>query len=459
VIGSGIFRTPNVAAGIAGATGIIFIAFLVAGLLVLLGALCFAELGTMLPKTGGYYVYLREAYGDLPAFLLGWSAFLMMNGAAMAAVASFFGELGASLFGQTLTPLWTVELPGADWVGPPLAVSLLAAAAIGLLGFTNILGVRLAGRVQVGFAAFKVSALIAVIVVGIYLGRGDPISLTPVMPREWNLSTLQIIGLVMIPALFTYDGWVNANTVAEEIQDVEKTLPRAIVMAIFLIITVYLVANFAYLWALGLEGVATSERRVAADVFEAAFGNAFQIGSYEIAPAAVITFVIFISLFGSLNGMSLSYPRMYYAMARSGVFFRAFSFTHPRFKTPYLAIALQMVWVTVLVFSGTFELLAQLVVFASFIFYALTAAALIVLRIRRPNARRPFRVPFYPFTPGIFIVGALAVVLNLTLDQPVFAGFAFLLILLGIPFYYLFRTLAQRGAIPTEDAEAGRGAP
>lgn len=457
VIGAGIFRTPNVVADLAGATGLIFLAFLVSGALVLLGALCFAELGAMLPKSGGYYVYLQKAYGPMPAFLLGWSAFFMIQGAGMAAVAVFLGELGGILFGYSMQPLWSVALGTFEWVGPPLMVSLMAAGAIALLGFTNILGVRLAGHVQVAFTIFKISALVAVIVVGFYFGRGEPLGLTPVLPTQWNFNTLQIIGLAMIPALFTYSGWINANTVADEIQDVKRTLPRAIIMAVTLIIAIYLVTNFAYVWALGLDGMRAAEAGVAAEVFTVGFGEAITFGNASIAPAAIITLIIFMSLFGSLNGMSLAYPRMYYAMAKNGVFFRNIARTHPRFKTPHIAIAFQIVWVTVLVFSGTFTFLIQLVVFASFIFFALTAAALIVLRVRHPEWDRPFKVPLYPVTPIVFIVASAAVLLNQITGQPVAAVFALTLIVTGIPVYFLWRRFGSGPVEEDDEPEPSTG--
>lgn len=456
VIGAGIFRTPNVVADIAGASGLIFVAFLLAGLLVMLGALCFAELGAMLPKSGGYYVYLQKAFGDMPAFLLGWSAFLMIQGAGMAAVAVFLGELGGILFGYGAGPgVFTLEIGSVVIASPPFMVSLVAAGAIVLLGLTNTLGVRLAGHVQVSFAVFKISALIAVIVVGIYFGRGEPLTLTPVFPTSWDFNTLQIVGLAMIPALFTYSGWVNANTVAEEIQDVEKTLPRAIIMAVTVIIAIYLVTNFAYLWAIGLEGVAQSEAGVAADVFTAAFGDSMQIGNWSVAPGAVITLIIFMSLFGSLNGMSLAYPRMYYAMAKSGVFFKNAARTHPRFKTPHLAIALQVVWVTILVFSGTFERLLEFVVVSSFVFFTLTVIALIVLRINRPDLERPFKVPFYPVVPLLFILGSTAVLINQVLGSPVNSLITLVLIALGVPVFYLWRRFGTGPMEPEEDEQAG----
>ncbi len=458
VIGAGIFRTPNEVAGIAGASGLIFVAFLIAGVLVMLGALCFAELGAMLPQSGGYYVYLQKAFGDMPAFLLGWSAFLMIQGAGMAAVAVFLGELGGILFGYGAGgSLFSFSLGFLQVDGPPIMVSLVAASAIVLLGFTNILGVRPAGHVQVAFTLFKVTALIAVIVVGIYFGRGDPLEMTPVFPTTWNLDTFQIVGLAMIPALFTYSGWVNANTVAGEIQDVEKNLPRAIIMAVSFIIVIYLVTNFAYVWGLGLQGMIDSEAGVAAEVFEVGFGEGVTVAGYTIAPAAIITMIIFISLFGSLNGMSLAYPRMYYAMAKSGVFFNNAARTHPRFKTPHIAIVVQMVWVSLLVFSGTFGDLVDLVVFSGFTFFMLTVVALVVLRFKRPDLPRPFKVPLYPVVPILFVVGGLAVLVNQIVGSPGNAIFALVLILLGVPVYYLWRHFGAGPVAGGPEDEVGEG--
>lgn len=440
VIGSGIFRTPNEVAATVGASGLIFVVYIVAGLLVLMGALCYAELGAMLPQSGGAYVYIREAYGDMPAFLLGWASFAVTQVGSVAAVAVFFGELGGVLFDYEST----------------LGINLMASAAIIVLAFTNTLGVRLAGHVQVAFTAFKIFALVSVIIVGIYLGRGEPLSLTPVFPNTIDLSVFQLIGLAMVPALFAYDGWTNANNVAEEIENPQRELPRALILGVTFIIAIYLVANFAYLWALGLDGTASADGRAAANVFEAAFGSCIAVAGGCIEPAKLITLIIFISLFGSLNGQTIAYPRMYYAMAKAGVFFRAAAYTHPRFKTPHYAIIAQTIWAIILVFSGTFEFLIGLVIFASFLFYALAALAVILLRRRHPEWHRPYKVPLYPLLPILFIAVSAIFTLNLIIEKPRDSVLGAALVLVGIPVYYLLRR--YMGAAPEdEDNGGGRG--
>lgn len=435
IIGSGIFRTPNEVADAVGATGLIFVVYIGAGLLVFLGALCYAELGAMLPKSGGAYVYIREAFGDLPAFLLGWASFVVTQVGSIAAVAVFFGELGGILFGYS----------------GRFSVSLVAATGILVLAFTNILGVRLAGHIQVAFTAFKILALASVIVVGIYLGRGDPLALTPVWPTQFDLSVVSLIGVAMVPALFAYDGWTNANNVAEEIQDPQRNLPRAITLGVLFVIGIYTLANFAYVWGLGLEGMSASEGRAAANIFEAGFGPRIEIGSGSISSAGLITAVIFLSLFGSMNGQTIAYPRMFYAMAKDGVFFRFMTKTHPRFRTPYLAIIVQTVWAIILVFSGTFEMLAQYVVFASFLFYGLAAAGLIVLRMRHPEWERPFKVPLYPWLPIVFVIATLAFTINLFVEQPLTSSLGLVGVLLGIPVFYAWRYFG-RGPVNDETA-------
>jgi basic amino acid/polyamine antiporter, APA family len=436
IIGSGIFRTPNVVADTVGATGLIFVVYIAAGLLVLMGALCYAELGTMLPKSGGAYIYFREAYGDMPAFLLGWTSFIITQVGSMAAVAVFFGELGGVLFGY-----------GDSRVG----ITMVAAGAIILLAFTNIAGVRLAGHIQIGFTVFKVAALVAVILIGIYLGRGEPIALTPVFPTEWSFSTIQLIGIAMVPALFAYDGWTNANNVAEEIRDVRRNLPRALILGVLFVMGIYLLANFAYVWALGLDGLRGAGGRTAANVFETAFGTCIELGGRCLEPAKIITLVIFVSLFGSLNGQTISYPRIFYAMAKDGVFFRVMALTHGAYKTPHFAIAAQTVWAILLIlFFGTFEGLLNLVIFASFLFYALAALALLVLRVRHPEWDRPYKVPLYPFLPVLFIALSLAFSLNFFLDD-IGRGLQGLgLILIGIPFFYIWRAV-YGGPLAKED--------
>lgn len=427
VIGSGIFRTPDTVATIVGASGLIFVTYIVAGLLVLIGALCYAELGAMLPKAGGPYIYLREAFGDRMAFLLGWASFTITQVGSLAAVAVFFGELGGVIF---------------EYGSNPVSIKAVAISAIVLLAFTNILGVRLAGNVQVAFTVFKLLALGAVIVVGIYLGSGEPTTLTPVFPTTFDLSIVGLVGLAMVPALFAYDGWTNANNVAEEIEDVQKNLPRALILGVTLVIGVYLLANFAYLWSLGLGGTQDSGGAAAANVFTDAFGDCIEIAGGCIPPAKLITGVIFISLFGSLNGQTISYPRLFYAMARDGLFFRGVDRTHPRFKTPHVAIIAQTIWAIFLVlFFGTFEELAEYVIFASFLFYALAVMGLIVLRVRRPEWERPYKVPLYPWLPLIFITVTLVFTVNLALESPVNSLIGIGLVLLGLPAYYVMKAI------------------
>lgn len=424
VIGSGIFRTPNQLAGIVGHTGLIFVVYAIAGVLVFMGALCYAELGAMLPRSGGPYVYTREAYGELPAFLVGWASFTMTQVGSVAAVATFFGEQSGSLVGYT-----------GDF-----SVKTIAIGAIILLAVINILGVRLGGEVQVVFTGLKIAALVGVILVGIYLGTGDRLALTPVWPTSFDLSIWQAIGLAMVPALFTYDGWTNANNVAEEIKDPQRDLPKALAMGTLFVMAIYIVAHFAFVWALGLDGLIASDDQVAADVFTTAFSDDW---SFRLSPAQVITLVIAVSLFGSLNGQTLGYPRLFYAMARDGVLFRSWGKVHPRFHTPHVAIMAQTVWATVLVVFGTFELLIELVIFASFLFYAANAGALIILRVRHPEWDRPYKVLAYPFVPILFIVATLAFTVNLAFGSPGRSAVGLLLVLAGIPVYYLFRRFGK----------------
>src|SRR5438046_8375523 len=391
-LGSGIFAVPGAVLRQSGSdVGVALVVWVVGSVLALLGALTFGELGAMLPDAGGSYVYVREAFGSLPAFLLGWALFLAINTGSTATLAVAF----ANYLGE-LVPL------------PPAAHDFAAVAMIAAVAAVNIRGVRHAASVQNWSTGLKVAAILALAAAGFALGDGFHGTGTRAFITPLSLALLSAAGVALLGVLWAYEGWQNVTNSAGEARDPQRTFARGIGLGTAALVAIYLTANAGYVAAVGASGVAASDR-IAADVVHALFGP---------AAAKPVTLVILVSIFSAANGLALTGPRMYFAMARDGVFFRALAQVHPRFGTPALAVLVSATWAALLAASGTFEQLFTYVVFASWLFAALAAASVFVLRRRRPDAPRPFRVPGYPLTPALFIAPAVALVLTTLVAPP-----------------------------------------
>jgi APA family basic amino acid/polyamine antiporter len=424
-IGSGIFTVPgSVLRQSGGDLGVALVVWVVGSVLALLGALTFGELGAMLPDAGGSYVYVREAFGPLPAFLLGWTLFLAINTGSTATLAVAF----ANYLGE-LVPL------------TPLTHKLAGVAMIAAVTAVNVRGVRHAASVQNWSTALKVAAIIALAIAGFVLGNGFHAADTRVFTTPLSLGAFSAAGVALLGVLWAYEGWQNVTNSAGEAADPQRTFARGIGLGTAALVVIYLTANAGYVAAIGASGVAATDR-VAADAVRALFGG----------PAAkLVTLVILVSIFSAANGLALTGPRMYFAMARDGVFFRALAQVHPRFGTPALAVLVSAGWAALLALSGSFEQLFTYVVFASWMFAALAAASTFVLRRRRPDLPRPFRVPAYPVTPALFIAAAAAIVLNTIVARPVQALYGLAIVASGLPVYFAWkwrRRVEQRTIFP-----------
>jgi APA family basic amino acid/polyamine antiporter len=373
----------------------------------------------MLPDAGGSYVYVREAFGPLPAFLLGWTLFLAINTGSTATLAVAF----ANYLGE-LVPL------------TPFAHNLAGAAMIAAVSAVNIRGVRYAASVQNWSTALKVSAILALAAAGFVLGSGFHHPGTRVFAAPVSLASLSAAGVALLGVLWAYEGWQDVTNSAGEAADPQRTFARGIGLGTAALVVIYLTANAGYVAAVGPTSVAATDR-VAADVVHTLFGP---------AAGKLVTVVILISIFSAANGLALTGPRMYFAMARDRVFFRALGEVHPRFGTPALAVAMSAAWAALLAISGTFEQLFTYVVFASWMFAALAAASVFVLRQRRPDAVRPFRVPGYPVTPALFIAAAVAIVLNTVVARPVQALIGLGIVATGVPVYFAWKRRAGASA-------------
>ena len=413
VIGSGIFLVPGlVIKQTGGSIGVALLVWLAAGVLSLLGALTYGEMGASKPDAGGLYVYLRDALGPLPAFLYGWTMFFVIAAGSTATLAVAF----TNYLGQFVTL-------------SPIAGRIVAIAMILVVMLINVRGTREGANVQGVATAIKVGAILVMSVMLIAVGHG--FAQTPnVWPAQWNGSLFAGVGLAMIGVLWAYEGWQYVTFSAGETKDPQRVFPLGIAIGTAAIIGIYVLANIGYIAALGADGAMKSER-IAAESMALAFGP---------AAGKLIAATILVSMFSAANGITLTAPRLYYSMSRDGVFFARLAEVHPRFKTPAIAIVTSSVWAMVLAATGTFQSLLTYVVFVGWIFYAFGAIAIFVYRRREPNLARPFRTPGYPVTPILFVLSAAAIVINTIVTQPRNVIFALGLMVLGVPAYYMWRS-------------------
>ena len=413
-IGSGIFLTPSQIAGFLPSPVLILIVWGVGGLIALTGALTFAELGAMFPQAGGVYVYLKEAYGDLFGFLYGWAYLVVITSGAIAALCIACARYLAFLF-----PLGDTGIKG-------VAISLIVVVTI-----INVLRVK-AGEVFSNiFTGLKLIGITGLIFIGLFFGKGGTIP-SPLGSAESSGTVTTMFGLALIGVLWSYGGWQHASFVAGETKNAQRTVPRAMIIGALVVAIVYLLTNLAYLFLLPVDEIIASGS-LAAD----AISSVLPFGGFLIA------IIIAISTFGTAGIYTLSAPRIYYAMARDGLFFKKLADVHPRFRTPVSAILLQSVWaIVLLLFWGTFEDVITYVVFTDWIFFGLTAVSIFIFRYKKRELSRPYKTFGYPVTPIIFIGMTTFFVINTLIEKPLhaWAGLAFMGIGTGLYFYFKRQT-------------------
>ena len=417
VIGSGIFLVPG--AVLRQVNGFIIpalLVWLIGGVLSLLGALTYGELAALKPAAGGLYVYIRDCFGRFPAFLFGWTLFFVISSGAVATLAVAF-----SAYLGEIVPL------------TPLLAKCISVLMIAVVTVVNVLGTRRSSDLQNWTTAAKVIGILVMSIVLLCFGRGFRGATPDLWPRYFNTSLVSSFGLAMISVLWAYEGWQFVTYNAGEVINPRRNFPLGLIIGTAALVGIYLLANLGYLAALGGIGVAQSDRLAATAV------------STVIAPAAVklITIMILISIFSATNGTMLSSPRVYYAMARDGLFFQKLAEVHPRFQTPAFAVVAGALWSAVLAITGTFDQLLTYVIFIGWIFYALAGASIFVYRRRIPDAVRSFQVPGYPITPLLFVVAAAALALNTIVTQPTRAGIGIAIVLLGAPAYFIWRRKSE----------------
>ena len=402
VFGSGIFLTTGIVAGYLPFSGLIWIVWAAGGLITMAGALCYGELGSLFPQAGGPYVYLREAYGPAAAFLFGWTFFWIIAGGGVAALAVGFSEYAVGILGGGSRPL-------------------IAIAAVVLLTLSNIRGIKTGARLQSVLTIIRVGAIGGLIAGAVIFATKAGIShIGPLFPPgsspgfPWTA-----FGAAFVAVFWAYDGWYSVNCAAEEITSPGRTIPRSLALGTGTVLILYLAANIVYSIALPME-----EMRGMVRIGEAAAASLFGSGNAAIFSAAIAMAVL-----GCLGANILFCARVPFAMSRDGLFPSAFGKVHPATDSPANALLGQMIWASVLCLSGTYERLIEFVMFASVLFYAATAGAVLVLRRKMPEASRPYRVWGYPLLPVFYILINFGIFAALVLERPLpsLAGAAIML--------------------------------
>ena len=427
VIGSGIFLVPRTMIQRVGSPEMVFVVWVVGGLLSLAGALSYAELAAAMPEAGGEYVYLREAYGPVWGFLYSWTQMWVAKSGSIATLATGFFYYLTNFVPQLNGVLVVLPLPlGAH--GAPLEIrygQIFAMALILFLAGVNYFGVKVGGEVQVGVTIIKVALILFIIVAGLSWGH-RPLEAVHEAPKALGLAGFFA---ALVAALWAYDGWNNVSMVASEIRQPQRNLPLALIWGTLAVVFIYILANVAYFYVLSPQDVAASSR-VAAEMMRRIWGG---------AGANIVSLAAMISIFAALNGSILSGARVPYAAARDGYFFAPMARVNVQHHTPGVSILCMSAWASLLVLSGTYDQLFTYVIFASWLMYGMTTAAVIVLRKKRPDLARPYLTLGYPAVPVLFVVVAFCLVISTLFDSPRESLMGLALIFAGLPFYFHWR--------------------
>jgi len=478
MIGSGIFIVSAEISRLGGSPALLLGAWLVTGFLTITGALAYGELAAMMPHAGGQYVYLRESLGPLWGFLYGWTLFLVIQTGTIAAVAVAFGKFLGIFLPSISSSNWLLHIAHV----PPVPVgpmvlgnmdvglntqNLVAILVVVFLSILNIFGVRTGAMVQNIFTSAKTAALLGLVLLGIFLGRNAQAVAANFGVNFWHnagwqslhavqvgvggpiamVGVVTILAVAQVGSLFSADAWNNVIFTAGEVKNPQRNIPLSLVLGTGAVILLYVLANVVYLCVLPLVGDPhgttilargiqyASEDRVATAVIQQIFGP---------AGASIMAVAILISSFGCDNGLILAGARVYYAMAKDGLFFRGASELHPKYRTPAHSLVMQCVWTCILCISGSYNQLLDYIIFAVLVFYILTITGLFVLRAKRPNEPRPYRAIGYPVLPAVYILMAVFIDVVLLRYKPQYTWPGLIIVLLGIPVYYAWSTQNRR---------------
>ena len=458
MIGSGIFIVSADIGRQVGpwGPGALLLVWIITGAMTVTGALAYAELAAMMPRAGGQYVFLREGLSPSAGFLYGWTLFAVIQTGTIAAVAVAFGRFLSVLFPSispdVFLPLGKLHLPGASdaiqlGLSPQRIVAILMIAVLTAL---NIRGVRLGAAVQTVFSVAKIGALAVLVLLGLTFFRQPDIAAANFSnfwgTGDWTLAVVPVIGAAMVGSLFSSDAWNNVTFAAAEVREPTKNLPRALAIGTGLVSILYILSNVAYLNILPFYGDPNGSDVLARGLQYAAqdrVGTAAIEVALGAGAATIMAVAILLSTFGCNNGLILSGPRVYYAMARDGLFFDQAGRLHPVFRTPVFGLVAQAIWASVLCISGTYGQLLDYVIFAALVFYFLTTLALFRLRKVRADLPRPVRAFGYPVLPALYMVAVAGLMIILLLYRPLYTWPGLLIVALGIPIYALWRRGAR----------------
>jgi basic amino acid/polyamine antiporter, APA family len=442
MIGSGIFKKSAPMAAEVQSPGLLLGCWLIAGIITLLGALSNAEVASLIAEPGGYYAFFKRMYGRFFAFIYGWASFTVIQTASVASIAYVFGESANALFTFPRLPAsyeqWT--LGGIFYPLDNLGVKAFTIATILALTTANYAGVVYGGVIASISTVLKLIGIAAVVVLALTFGDGSAGHFTPALaaPDATYRGSLGLFGAMFaafLGAFWAYDGWNNITSLGGEVRNAKRSIPLALTMGTAGVVIVYMLVNVAYLYVVPVDTMAelaaAQNTIVAVEVMRAALGS---------GGATFITLLILLSTFGATNCQLMPHSRVYFAMARDGLFFRGAARVHPEYRTPSTALIIQGCWASVLVMSGTFDQLTDMVIFAAFIFYGATAFGVFVLRRTMPDAPRPYRVPGYPLVPAVFVLFCIVLVTVTIYQSPRNAGLGLVLIASGLPFWLWWRT-------------------
>lgn len=478
MIGTGLFLVSADIARLVNSPALFMGTWLITGFMTVACALAYGELAAMMPRAGGPYVYLREALGPLGGFLYGWTFFLVIQTGSIAAVGVGFAKFLGFFFPSIASDHWLLhiaKLPVIQ-IGPMVlgnndvglsTQNLVAIAVVVSLSAVNILGVKAGALVQNVFTIAKVSAILGFVGVGLWVGRNAQ-ALTANFADFWHgvglgahhmlqvgiggpvvaVGTITILGVAQVGALFTADSWTSVTLTAAEVKNPSRNLPLSLALGTGVVILLYVVCNFFYLTALPLDGDPNGTTILARGIkyaTEDRVGTAVMQHMFGSTGAALMAVTLLVSAFGCNNGLILSGARVYYAMAKDGLFFRKVGGLHPRYKTPATSLLFQGVWTCVLAVSGTYSQLLDYIIFAVLLFYILTVSSLFVLRWKRPHAKRPYRAIGYPALPAIYILMAVFIEVALLRYKPQYTWPGLIIVLSGVPVYFLWFRRSRAG--------------
>jgi len=478
MIGSGIFIVSAEIGRDVDSPALLIAAWAVAGFMTIAAALSYGELAAMMPRAGGQYVYLREALGPLWGFLYGWTLFLVIQTGTIAAVGVAFGKFLGVFFPAISSSNWILHL----WKVPPIPIgpmvlgnmdvgintqNLCAILLVIFLSVVNIFGLKTGALIQNVFTTAKVSALLGLAFFGLLLGRNAQAIAANFSGHFWHnaslsaqhavqvgvggpivmVGTLTILAVAQVGSLFSADAWNNVTFTAGEVKNPSRNLPLSLALGTGVVIALYIACNFVYLNVLPLDGTPTASTILGRGIKYAAeerVGTAVMTQMLGAAGGWLMAAAVLISVFGCNNGLILSGARVYYAMAKDGLFFSSVAKLHPTYKTPAVSLMVQMVWTCVLCISGSYGQLLDYIIFAALFFYMLTIVGVFVLRRTHPDAERPYKAVGYPVLPAIYIVMALFIDVVLLRYKPQYTWPGLIVVLLGIPVYYAWSRSAKR---------------